>query len=259
MKVIKADGTEEKFKKKKIISTCKRAGKDEKTAKKIADKIKKKVKNKTSTKKIYNLIVKELKKHKDPTSLIYKLREAIAELKPKRFEDYAKDILESRGYDCKVRKIIKGKIVEHEIDVVAKKDGKTFLVEVKRHKNPHRYCGLGTVMEIWARFDDINKKKKMFDRIWMFVNTKFSEHAKRYGKGKNMILTGWRTNRDHSLEKMIVKKDFPVTILDISKKSKEKLQKNNILTLNQLLNTKKLPIKEKKSSKNQANHIIKAI
>lgn len=257
MKVIKADGGEEEFKKEKIISTCVRAGKDKKTAQKIAEKIKKKVKNKTSTKKIYDLILKELEKQKDPTSLTYRLREAISQLKPKKFEDYAKKVLENHGYQCQNRQIIKGKLVEHEVDVVAKKDDQTFLVEVKRHKNPHRYCGLGTVMEVWARLDDINKKKQMFDKVWMFINTKFSAHAINYGMGKNMRLTGWKTNRDFSLEKLIQREQFPVTILDISKKSKDKLQKKGILTLEELLNKKKLPIKEKKSSQNQANHIIK--
>jgi hypothetical protein len=217
--VIKADGRREEFEAGKIIRTCIRAGAKEKEAEAIAGIIKRSIKEGDSTHKIYRMIIAELDKKEDKTSLVYRLREATAILDSISFELYVKAILNANGYNCKWDNIIKGRFVEHQVDIVAEKEGRLYLVECKHHKNHHRFCGLGNVLEVQARLEDIadgfrNRDNRYeFDAAWVITNTKFSDHAKKYAKGKCIRLTGWRS-KNFPLEKMAEEnKVFPITIL----------------------------------------------
>jgi HJR/Mrr/RecB family endonuclease len=251
MFVIKADGRREKFSMNKIIRTCMRAGMPKKDAFKIAKKIKSEIKNNTTTRVIYHLILDELEKRKIPSSFIYRLRDSIAELGPIEFELYTKKILEAHGYRCEWNKIIPGKCIEHQIDVIAKKE-KLFLVECKRHFNPHRFTGLGVVLQLQATLEDLldgfeeKKNKYRFDQAWLVINTKFSEHAKQYAGKKNIRLTGWRSNTEFSLERMIEKKKiYPITILNIDFSLQKKFLSRHIITIDDLLGKSKKYLSDK--------------
>jgi len=251
MFVIKADGTKEKFDKNKIIRTCKRAGVSKEVAKKIANLISKKAYNGISTHEIYKMILTELDKRKDKSSFVYRIREAIANLDPVSFELYAKKVLEAHGYKCKWNLKIQGESIDHQVDIVASLQNKFFYVECKRHSNPHRFTDLGVCLETQARLEDMRngfkkgKNKYYFDSAWIFTNTKFSEHAKKYSKAKSIRLTGWKYQGDFSLEKMVLsKKIFPITILRTKDEVFKRLLEKKIITISDLLEIPNKKLKE---------------
>jgi transcriptional regulator NrdR family protein len=244
MYVTKTDGRKEPFRRNKIIRTCLRAGVDAKTANDIADKIERSIADGFPTRKIYDMILTELDRRPGRPSFVYRLREAVAEIDLLGFELFVKKVLEAHGYQCEWEKIIHGKSVEHQVDIIARKN-RLFLVECKRHDNPHRLCGLGIVLQVQARFEDIHDgflsglHDYDFNRAWLINNTKFSEHAKRYANAKNIRLSGWSYRGNDSLEKLIEsKKMYPVTILKIKKSVKTMLLNNNVVTVYDVLEGK---------------------
>ena len=242
--VTKADGTQERFEKKKIIRTCLRSGTNKETAEYIAEEIRKKVRNGTTTHDIYRMILSFLAKTEKISSFLFRLREALAGLDSVSFELYVKKLLESYGYKCKWNCIIKGKSVEHQVDIIAEKDY-LFLIECKHHFNQHRFCGLGNVLQLQARMEDINdgyeirKNKYNFNYSWIVTNTKFSEHAKKYARAKDIRLTGWGS-REFEIQKLAQRnKVFPITLLKANRNLIKNLLRAEIITLQDLLRSDK--------------------
>ncbi|MEM5812862.1 MAG: restriction endonuclease [Candidatus Aenigmatarchaeota archaeon] len=254
MLVTKFDGRKEEFQKDKIINTCIRAGASQEIATKIADEIESKAYDGISTKEIYQMIKKLLERYETISARIYTLREAIASLDPFIFEIFIKRVLENYEYICEYNKIIQGFAVEHQIDIIARnKMQELILVECKRHRNAHRFCGLDTCLQVYATFEDIldgfknNKNNYNFKRAWIITNTKFSEHAKQYARVKGIILTGWKYPENESLEVLIEKKAiYPVNILKTKKNIIEKIMQNGIITIKELEenNLRKIGISE---------------
>lgn len=242
MFVTKFDGRKEEFQKEKIINTCIRAGCSEDVAIKIAEEIENKIYNEISTKEIYEMIKKLLEKYEKTSAKIYTLRDAIANLDPFIFEIFVKRLLESYEYTCEYNKIIRGFAVEHQIDIIARnKNQELILVECKRHRNPHRFCGLDTCLQVYAKFEDIldgfrnNKNSYKFKKAWIITNTKFSEHAKQYASAKGILLTGWKYPENESLELTIQKKAlYPVNILKTKKSIIEKIMQSGIIIVKEL-------------------------
>jgi hypothetical protein len=266
MNVIKADGTKERFDRAKIINTCLRAGADKGTAEMVANKIGKTISDNTTTHDIYHMILKELERLEDRSSLLFRLRESVALLDSESFELYIKKVLEASGFKCEWNKKVKGYFVEHQVDIIAHEQNKygsvIYLVECKRHFNPHRFTGLGTCLQVQARFEDLldgfkaKRNSTKFDSAWIATNGKFSDHAKMYAKGKNMRLTGWHYEERWELERLIQSKGiFPITILDNNQEVKELLAKK-IITINDFLKSKYSRRKNMLELANRARKLI---
>ena len=268
MYVIKADGRREELMPRKIEATCLRAGVSRGTARKIAAEIEQSVYDGITTREIYKMVLKKLDKQEEELrpSYHYRLRKALAEIDSESFEKFVKELMASHGFECDWNKIIRGASVEHQVDVIAKKNSDLFLIECKRHINPHRYCGLGVVLQVEARLEDIkdsyNKSKNNynFTRAWVITNTKFSEHAIRYAKAKGMLLTGWfyPKRMKKSLEAMIEEKNFfPVTILKTTLAVKRTLLRNGFISLHDLIITSERTLKKKTGlSEKKTNNLI---
>jgi hypothetical protein len=245
MYVVKADGRKEKFEIEKVLRTCLRAGLKKEEAHAVARFVRSQAKDGMTTHQIHDIIVRETEKLLLHSPLILMLREAIANIDSESYEIYTKKILEADGYTCKWNVLVKGACVEHQVDVIAEKDGKRILVECKKHFNPHRYCGLGVALQVQARFEDINdgfaKKTNniKFDSIWIFNNTKFSEHIKHYAACKGIRLTGWRHEKEWALDELVEKnKLYPVTILKTEPWVVKNLLQKRIITIRDLLENK---------------------
>lgn len=242
--VIKINGEKAPFDKEKVMRTCQRAGVSKENARKIADEVKSKIYDGITTKEILKMVLKLLEEEHPKHSSKYQLREAISKLDPEEheFEKYISKLFRAHGYNTQWNKIIQGECIEHQIDVIVEKNGKKWLVECKHRINPHRMCGLGTVLTTWAVIDDIRKAtengiiKENYENLWLIVNTKFSEHAVRYAKAKNILLMGWNYPDEGSLRNMIEdKKMEPVTILNIKPSVQDRLSRAGILLLKELI------------------------
>lgn len=245
MYIIKANGEKEQFDLQKIVKTLIRNEVEEKKAKEIAQIIKNNIKEGASTHEIYKMITDELEKLNSPSTFLFQLRDAIANIDSESYELYTQKILEAHGYECKWNVMIMGRYVEHQVDVVASKGKESYLVECKRHFNPHRICGLDVTLQVQARLEDIKdgfsdgKNKYNFSQAWIFNNTKFSEHAKHYANGKRILLSGWKYKDDISIESLAhSKKVFPITILKADLGEIRNLLSKKVITCQDLLKTK---------------------
>ena len=270
MYVIKRNGELEKFDPNKIVRTCLRVGLDEKSAQEVAREVKGEIYNRIPAEELYKIVMEKLRKIERSHAYLYRLKEAVAEIEPFAFEKYTKTILENIGYDATWNVIIQGKCVDHQVDVVAKKDGNLYLVECKRHVNPHRFCGLGVGLQVQARLEDIRDGYKLgmnkydFDRAWIVTNTKFSEHIIKYANAKKILLTGWNYPDGNGLQTLSqMEKTLPVTLLPISSNLKVRLQEKNIITLYEFMSASSrvlssLGIDERRASslKKMAGRII---
>ncbi len=265
--ITKVDGKKEKFERKKVYKTCIRAGVPKKIASRISKEVENQVYEGISSRKILDIVLKKLDNYKSHHSALYKLKKAISDLDPgdSQFEKYVRHILKEHGYKTRWDCIIQGECIEHQIDVIAEKDEKKYLVECKHHINPHRYSGLGTALQTWAVIDDMRmgfkkgRSKEKFENIWLVTNTKFSAHAIRYAKAKKMRLIGWNYPKGKDLRHLIKKKGvYPVTLLDGNKKIIKKFTDAGILLIKEINKKSVNELNSKtKISKNKLEEIKK--
>ena len=246
--VTKADGTTQPFSKWKIVRTCLRMAATRAVAESIAEEIETRIYNDIETKKILQMIFRYLRKHKPVIRHQIDLRKALSLLNPAPdFERFIQLLLSEHGYEVTPNRIIRGRCVEHEVDAIARKNGKTYLVEVKHHFKYHTPTSLDVSRISRAVFEDVTEGYKLglnnlkIDYAMIVCNTKLSEHAKRYADCRGISHIGWNSPRHNDLQTMIQeKKLYPITFLKgINTENRKKLTSNGIVLLKQL--TEKSP------------------
>lgn len=243
MFVTKADGTKHLFNREKILKTCLRLGATKREAEIVAKEVELKVYNGIETWKILKLIFRHLGKYRPATKNQIDLRLALSKVKPRIFERFVQILLREQGYDVIPNQIIRGRCVEHEVDAVATKDGKTCIVEVKHHYNYHRPTGLDVSRISRAVFEDVTEgfglglNALKVDGSMIVCNTKLSDHARRYAECKQIQYFGWNSPPNHGLRNMIEeKKLYPITYLKgLKVATKDELESAGIILLKQLV------------------------
>jgi HJR/Mrr/RecB family endonuclease len=212
-------------------------------AREVAEKIEKKLYDGIPTKKILQMIFKFLQKHKPAVKHLIDLRRGISLMDPQpEFEMYIRAVLRENGFDVTPNQILSGNCVEHEVDAIAQKDGLTYFVEVKHHFGYHTLTGLDESRIARAILEDITecyalgKIKLKVDRAMIVTNTRYSQHAKRYGECRNILQIGWNLPQNNSLQNMIEKqKLYPLTCLkNLKRQTRTHLLNNGIVLIKQL-------------------------
>jgi len=244
LSVTKADGSIQLFQKEKITRTCIRMGASREVAEAVADKIERRVHDGIKSKQILNMIFRHLARYQDEVKSHIDLRRALGLMRPKPdFEQFVQILLKEHGYEVTPNLIVRGKCVEHEVDAIAIKDGKTYAIEVKHHFNHHALTGLDVSRIARAIFEDITEGFKLglnstdLFKATVICNTKFSDHAKRYGDCRGIEQIGWNYPAQHGLEDMIEeKKLYPITYLKtLDATLRRRLTGEGIILLKQLL------------------------
>ncbi len=272
MWVVKASGETEKFNPQKIKRTCIRAGASEELADKIVREVAKKSYDGISTKEILNIALKLLNKEKPQIAARYDLKGAMFRLGPAGFvfEHFIGELLKEYGYQTKVHNILRGHCVSHEIDVIASKDGKNFMIECKYHNMLGIYTGVREALYTYARFLDLQEGSKRglcqeFEQPWLICNTKFSEDSIQYANCIGVRLTGWSYPEDSNLKTLIEeKKLYPITmIMSLDADSLDKLASCSFILaidllripLGELSNITKISLKKLKMFADEAKKI----
>jgi hypothetical protein len=241
--VTKADGAKQPFDKGKIVRTCLRMGATKTVAESIADEIETMIYDGIETKEILQIIFRQLRKHRPAVKHQIDLRKALSLLNPTPdFELFVQTLLSEQGYTVTPNQIIRGRCVEHEIDAVARKNGETFIVEVKHHFNYHTPTSLDVGRISRAVLEDVTEGFKLglnklkIDRAMIVCNTKLSEHAKRYAECRGIYHIGWSSPPNNDLQTMIEEKQlYPITYLkSLNRVTRRKLVSNGIILLKQL-------------------------
>ncbi|MCZ2809007.1 MAG: ATP cone domain-containing protein [Candidatus Bathyarchaeota archaeon] len=246
--VTKADGTRQPFDKWKVVRTCLRMGATLPVAELIAEEIETRIYDGIETKKILQMIFKRLRKHKPVIRHQIDLRKALSLLNPAPdFERFIQLLLSEHDYEVTPNQIVRGRCVEHEVDAVARKNGKTCIVEVKHHFKYHTPTSLDVSRISRAVFEDVTEGYELglnnlkIDYAMIVCNTKLSEHAKRYADCRGIRHIGWSSPPNHDLQTMIEeKKLYPITFLKgLNAETRNKLASNGIILLKRL--TEKTP------------------
>ncbi len=218
----KESGEMEEFDPEKVRRAILRSGASEVLVSEILGEIDGKLYDGISTREIFRIVHRLLHRKKPSLASRYDLKGAIMRLGPEgfAFETYIGEILRDYEYKTKLRQFIRGRCVEHEIDVIAEDpNGKRSIIECKYHNAKGIYSGLKVALYTHARFLDIIKGFKdgrceHFDEVWLVTNTRFSPHAIQYAKCKGLKLLGWRYPPEDTLENRIESKGlYPITIL----------------------------------------------
>ena len=226
--VIKASGTQERFKIQKLVDSLIRSGASKETAWTIARKVEAQTTPGSHTKHIYRMAKKLLKKYNSVYDMRYSLKNAMYTLGPAgyRFEKFFAGILREYGYSAETNRFIKGHCVTHEVDVFAKKEENTFVIECKYHSRSGNATDLKTALYIHSRVEDIKKAFSMTPthaglthQGWLVTNTRCTSDAIGYAECVGLKIVSWKYPKKGSLEKMIEDKGlYPVTALSSVKK-----------------------------------------
>lgn len=242
--VIKANKRKEQFDEEKVINSIRRAGVPESIRQDVLEHVKSKLYEGISTSEIYNHIIEFLGKSEHPyTRSSYSLKEGIMALGPTGypFEDFIAKLLESKGYHTKVRQILPGECISHEIDVVASKDGRTAMIEAKFHNSPGTRSQIHVGLYTQARYEDV-RDRNSFDEAWLVTNTKTTVDVNTYALCKNIKVMSWSYPEGDSLRDLIeTTRLHPITILSsLNTSQKRTLLDNHIVLCKDIFNDPKL-------------------
>ncbi|NJL44375.1 MAG: restriction endonuclease [Nitrosarchaeum sp.] len=216
VRIKKYSGEFEEFSEEKLECSLVRAGAQEGDAKAIVQKVARRISEGMETRVIYRMAMRELRRASFAAAARYDLKFGLMRLGPAgyAFEKYVAHVLKHHGYEVKLNQVIRGRCVEHEVDVAASKGDERILVECKHHEKPWVQCRIQTVLYVKARLDDLSQ---VFTKAMLVTNTKFSQQAIEYGSCAGVDLLGWRYPDQGSLEWLIdTKKLWPVSILTMA-------------------------------------------
>lgn len=222
LEILKSSGEKVKFSLGKLRTSLQRSGASEAIISQVIDKLKEELYQGISTKEIYNRAFALLKKSNTCLASRYKLKKAIYEFGPTGypFERFVGAILKYSGYETEVGKILQGQCVTHEIDVVARKNSETTIIECKFHSQQGLYCNVKIPLYINSRYQDVkahwdlkSNKSSHLAAGWVVTNTRFTEDALKYGKCCGLYLLSWDYPKNDGLKDRIdLLGLYPITV-----------------------------------------------
>lgn len=263
--VVKYDGSKQLFNKQKVMKTCLRNGANRTTAQEIADKIEKRSYNNIRTEKILQMVFNLLQTYKPTIRHLVDLRKGLSLMRPRPdFEIFIQKLLGEHDYEVTSNQIIRGKCVEHEVDGIVRKDGITYLLEVKHHYNYHTPTGLDESRIARATLEDVKEGFELklntlnANKSMIVCNTKYSGHAKQYGQCRNILQIGWSAPPHQGLQDLIEKKHLhPVTCLKgLTKEIKDKLISAEIVLMKQLATMKHEELSRKTGLSKRSSRLL---
>ncbi len=219
--ITKASGEREPFDRTKLCDSLRMAHAPEDVVAHVCALVEQDIQPGATTSYLFRKATRHLMKANPAVAARYNLKRGIAELGPAGFffEQFLEVMLKEMGYETERNRIMKGRCVEHEVDVVAHGKDEHYLIEAKYHNSPHLRTHVDVVMYADARLQDISeeptrKREGVRHGMWLITNTKFTHTAIQYAQCRGLTLTGWRYPKDNGLEDLIAKHVlYPVTAL----------------------------------------------
>jgi hypothetical protein len=216
LSVIKSTWEKEPFSEEKIKTSLRRARVPEDVQEHVLSQVTKTAYDEMPTSKIRHEITSYLSRSHVPfTRSLYNLKQAILQLGPTGypFEDFLSELYTSFHYTTRVRQIIRGTCVSHEIDVIAMKDASSIMIEAKFHNDPSHRSDLHVSMYTKARFDDV-KDRHGFTQAWIVTNTKATTDAIAFAECAGLSIISWGYPKKGNLQDLIEEAGLhPITML----------------------------------------------
>lgn len=267
--ILKSTGEIEEFDRNKLRESLLRASASLVTTNDVIKKIEKKIREGMSTQEIYKIAFSLLNKKEKRTAMRYSLKRSIIDFGPTGFpfEKYIAEIFKKKGYKTMTGVILRGKCIEHEIDVLAYDENELVLIEVKFHNSLSIKTDTKVALYVKARWDDLKDNEVKIDkqitqkptRELIVTNTNFTDNAIEYALCSNMGMISWNYPNKGSLFDLIHDtKLHPVTVMEeLSKHQRQYLIDNGYITVNQVIENpkilNKIGLNQSKSDKLLAN------
>ncbi len=241
IQITKRSGETAIFDPTKLKHSLERSGATDSVIQDVIDEVEALLYDGISTQEIYKKAFGLLRKSSRPTAARYKLKNALMELGPTGypFEKFIAEMLRHEGFQTRVGVYVEGHCLTHEVDVIAHKKNKHFMIECKFHRDSARRCDVKVPLYIQSRFLDLERQwlkedehDTKFHQGWIFTNTRFTSDATRYGRCMDLMLVGWDYPHRGSLKERIDRAGLhPITSLTTLKKAEkqELLSKNFVL------------------------------
>ncbi len=234
----KSSGQLESFDKNKLRRSLTRPGASTATVDAIINYIEKHLDKFPNTSIIYNYALAQLEEKEPHIATRYSLKKALLEFGPTGFpfERYVAELFNHLGYKTVIDQIIGGWCVDHEVDVILKKNNESSFVECKFHNVAYYTTDVQVALYIDARFYDIKKAwhsdgNEKLGMPWIVTNTNFTFEAIKYSNCKHIKLLGWNYPKHESLADIIDKERlYPITaMVFLNEQQKKLLLDNNII------------------------------
>jgi len=245
--VTKASGATEPFSIKKLRNSLERTKVTSEEINSIIETLLPKLYQGISTKKIYSEAFRLLRNQSKPHAARYYLKRGIMELGPSGFpfENFVGELFKHQGYVVQVGRILQGKCVSHEIDVIGEKENQMILMECKYRNQPGITVDVKTPLYIQSRFEDVlangllKNKESMFAG-WITTNAKFTSDALLYGNCKGLNMLSWDYPHNKALKDMVDNSGlYPLTCLtSLTRHEKQWLLAKNYVLVRDIYNNK---------------------
>jgi hypothetical protein len=197
IEVRKSDGLREPYSRRKLRNSLRRAGASNSTVEEVVADLEPQLKDGVSTGRLYRMARKALKQRSRRTAITYSLKRALLDLGPSGFpfEQFCGRLFEAMGYGVTYNRFLQGRCVQHEIDIIAERDGRRLLAECKFHNRATYRNDVKLPLYLRARSLDLaTTGEGRHDAFWVLSNTTYSEDALAYGECEGLILAGHNTD-----------------------------------------------------------------
>jgi len=239
MEIIKADGKREEFSEKKLRYSLERVGLQSSVSDCIIQEVSRKIAPETKSKEILKIVLDLLKREDPALAAKYNLKSAIMNLGPSGFpfEEYIARILKEHGYEVRVGEIIKGFCADQEIDIIAVKGERHFMIECKYHNSHGARSDLKVALYTYARFLDVKEvwekhaNVERFHQAVLVTNTKCTSEAIKFAKCRGIKVIAWSYPSGENLQSLIEGRNlYPVTVLfSLSNSARSNLLRKGII------------------------------
>jgi hypothetical protein len=155
------------------------------------------------------------------------MRRALIDLGPTGFpfEDFVGELYRAMGYTVRVGTTVRGRCVEHEVDLIAEKGDECIAAELKFHNQAGFKTDTKVALYVHARFLDLQQSANCHvTKPLLITNTKFTHGAIEYANCVGLDLISWSYPEENNLQDLIQKtKVYPVTVLTTLNQEEKKL------------------------------------
>jgi hypothetical protein len=197
IEVRKSDGQREPYSREKLLVSLRRAGAGKALAEEVVANLEPRLRDGITTGRLYRMARKALRHRSRRTEINYSLKRALLELGPSGFpfEQFCGRLFEALGYRVEYNRFRQGRCVQHEIDIVAERNGHRLFAECKFHNRATYRNDIKVPMYLRARSLDLAAAGEgAHDEFWVLTNTTYSEDALAYGECEGLVLAGHNTD-----------------------------------------------------------------
>lgn len=238
MDLLKSSGETQPFDPVRLARSLSRSHVSSAVIQDIVHNIERLVRPGTSTQEIHRRVLHLLTAQDPIGAARYNLKHALFSLGPSGypFEQYVAKLFEAHGWSARTSVFVRGRCVQHEVDVYATREGHPDrAIEAKYRNTASGRVDVKVALYVHARHLDLTAHNDSIEGM-LVTNTQFTTDAVTYGECVEMRMMGWNYPADKGFATMIESRHlYPISVFPhISKKTLHALVNDGIVLAHQL-------------------------